>query len=95
MMFHLVLNSPRWSEATPSNQFETNALKMEVLVEIPGDGVYEVVLDDTIDPTFHDLLAELNLSSHEVAVLVDGRPVPETNPVTVNRVTVLKMIQGG
>lgn len=68
---------------------------MEVLVEIPGDGVHEITLDETMDPTYHDLLAALDLSPHEVAVLVDGRPVPETNLVTTDRVTVLKMIQGG
>ncbi|SEW26187.1 ubiquitin-like small modifier protein SAMP2 [Natrinema salifodinae] len=46
-------------------------------------------------PTYADLLREVDLSPHEVSVLVDGRPVPEDQPVESERVTVLRLIKGG
>ncbi|MGQ3412817.1 ubiquitin-like small modifier protein SAMP2 [Natrinema sp. LN54] len=46
-------------------------------------------------PTYADLLREVDLSPHEVSVLVDGRPVPEDQPVESDYVTVLRLIKGG
>ncbi|QSX00640.1 ubiquitin-like small modifier protein SAMP2 [Haloterrigena alkaliphila] len=51
--------------------------------------------DDETTPTYADLLREIDLSPHEVSVLVDGRPVPEDQPVESDRVTVLRLIKGG
>ena len=47
------------------------------------------------EPTYADLLSAVDLSPHEVSVLVDGRPVPEDQPVEVEHVTVLRLIKGG
>ena len=51
--------------------------------------------DNETSPTYADLLREIDLSPHEVSVLVDGRPVPEDQPVENDRVTVLRLIKGG
>jgi sulfur carrier protein len=34
-------------------------------------------------------------SVHEASVLVEGTPVPEDAPVEADRVTVLRLVQGG
>ncbi|WP_254766256.1 ubiquitin-like small modifier protein SAMP2 [Salinilacihabitans rarus] len=72
-----------------------------VTVDVKGGGVHEVDLDAVAaargreEATYADLLAEVDLSPHEVSVLVDGRPVPEDQPVETDRVTVLRLIKGG
>ncbi|WP_439028190.1 ubiquitin-like small modifier protein SAMP2 [Haloarchaeobius sp. DT45] len=65
---------------------------MQVTVDVKGEGTHEL---DLPDPTYADLLCELDLSPHEVSVLVDGRPVPEDQPVASAEVTVLRLIKGG
>ena len=65
---------------------------MEVTVDLVG-GETRVV--EVADGTYADIVAELGLSVHEVAVLVDGRPVPEDAAVTEPRVEVLRLISGG
>ncbi|WP_267641545.1 ubiquitin-like small modifier protein SAMP2 [Haloarchaeobius amylolyticus] len=65
---------------------------MQVTVDVKGEGTHEL---DLPDPTYADLLRELDLSPHEVSVLVDGRPVPEDQPVASAEVTVLRLIKGG
>ena len=77
---------------------------MRVTVDVKGEGTHEFALEDiptdpaaesTGAPTYADLLAEVDLSPHEVSVLVDGRPVPEDQPVDTDQVTVLRLIKGG
>ena len=72
---------------------------MRVTVDVKGEEVYEIDLERLTDrgekPTYADLLADVELSPHEVSVLVDGRPVPEDQPVEVDHVTVLRLIKGG
>lgn len=65
---------------------------MRVTLDVIGGDDYEF---DVTDETYADLLAEVGLSPHEVAVLVDGRPVPEDGRVDVAEVRVLRMIKGG
>lgn len=65
---------------------------MNVTVEVVGDGTYEFDVDDA---TYDELLSEVGLSPHEVSVMVDGRPVPEDQPVATDHVTVLRLIRGG
>lgn len=65
---------------------------MDVTVEVVGEGTHDLSLEA---PTYADLLAELDLSPHEVSVMVEGRPVPEDQPVRANRVQVLRLIKGG
>lgn len=65
---------------------------MDVTVEVVGEDTYDLTLTE---PTYADLLAELDLSPHEVSVMVDGRPVPEDQPVDAQRVQVLRLIKGG
>ena len=81
---------------------------MRVTVDVKGEGTHEIDLegrdadgatassegDETL-PTYADLLAEVELSPHEVSVLVDGRPVPEDQPVEAEHVTILRLIKGG
>ncbi|QLG49784.1 ubiquitin-like small modifier protein SAMP2 [Natrinema halophilum] len=84
---------------------------MHVTVDVKGETTYEIDLEavaetaastsesesETTDapPTYADLLREIELSPHEVSVLVDGRPVPEDQPVETDHVTVLRLIKGG
>lgn len=65
---------------------------MRVTVEVVGEGEFEF---DVTDETYADLLAEVDLSPQEASVFVDGRPVPEDQPVEAERMTVLRLIQGG
>ena len=67
---------------------------MSITVELVGEGSREV---DPDGKTYADLLAPFGVSRHEVSVLVDGRPVPEDQPVgsDVDHVRVLRLIQGG
>ncbi|MHC3436562.1 ubiquitin-like small modifier protein SAMP2 [Natrialbaceae archaeon A-gly3] len=70
---------------------------MRVTVDVKGEGEQEVDLEalSTEEPTYEDLLTEVDLSPHEVSVLVDGRPVPEDGTVETDHVTVLRLIKGG
>ncbi|APX97644.1 ubiquitin-like small modifier protein SAMP2 [Natronorubrum daqingense] len=80
---------------------------MYVTVDVKGEDTHEIDLEtvspsstdvtdtEEVTPTYQDLLAELDLSPHEVSVLVDGRPVPEDQPVESESVTVLRLIKGG
>ena len=65
---------------------------MQVEVEVVGDDTHTI---DVEEGTYADLLAAIDLSPHEAAVLVDGRPVPEDAPVEAERVRVLRLIKGG
>lgn len=66
---------------------------MQVTVEVVGEDARGLDLDD--DATYADLCRELGYSPHEVAVLVDGRPVPEDRQVEAERVRVLRLVDGG
>ncbi|OVE84006.1 ubiquitin-like small modifier protein SAMP2 [Natronolimnobius baerhuensis] len=73
---------------------------MHVTVDIKGEGTHEFDLEEVADgtdgrPTYAALLRAVDLSPHEVSVLVDGRPVPEDQPVESEHVTVLRLIKGG
>ncbi|RQG94641.1 ubiquitin-like small modifier protein SAMP2 [Natrarchaeobius chitinivorans] len=70
---------------------------MRVTVDVKGEDTHELELErtDGSPPTYASLLAEVGLSPHEVSVLVDGRPVPEDQPVESDHVTVLRLIKGG
>ncbi|WP_247003485.1 ubiquitin-like small modifier protein SAMP2 [Halosolutus gelatinilyticus] len=72
---------------------------MQVTVDVKGEDTHEFDLDSLsageATPTYADLLREVDLSPHEVSVLVDGRPVPEDQPVESEHVTVLRLIKGG
>ena len=65
---------------------------MQVTVDIKGEGSHDVEIEE---PTYADLLDAVGLSPHEASVLVDGRPVPEDQPVETEQVTVLRLIKGG
>jgi sulfur carrier protein len=67
---------------------------MSVTVELVGEESHEV---DAGGKTYADLLAPFEVSKHEVSMLVDGRPVPEDQPVDggVERVRIIRLIQGG
>lgn len=72
---------------------------MRVTVDVKGEDTHEVDLESlptTGDAaTYADLLAAVDLSPHEVSVLVDGRPVPEDRSVDAEEITVLRLIKGG
>ena len=67
---------------------------MDVTVEVVGEATHDLTLKGAT-PTYADLLAELDLSPHEVSVMVEGRPVPEDQPVEADQVRVLRLIKGG
>ena len=66
---------------------------MRVTVAVIGGETHE--LDVAEDATYGDLVAPLAYSRHEVSVLVDGRPVPEDEPVATDRVEVVRLVKGG
>lgn len=67
---------------------------MTVTVELVGEGTHEL---DAVDKTYADLLSPFDVSKHEVSIMVDGRPVPEDQPVDsdVDAVRIVRLIQGG
>jgi len=65
---------------------------VRVTLEVVGDEEYEFEVETA---TYADLLAEIGLSPNEVAVLIDGRPVPEDQPVQPGRARVLRVVAGG
>ena len=66
---------------------------MHVTVEIAGEGTHEV--DVAEDATYADLLAPIDLSPHEVSVLVEDRHVPTDQSVETDHVRVVRLIKGG
>ncbi|MFP8889777.1 ubiquitin-like small modifier protein SAMP2 [Natrialbaceae archaeon A-CW2] len=67
-----------------------------ITVDIKGEEVRELEREALgPDPTYADALAAVDLSPHEVSVLVDGRPVPEDQPLEAAEMTVLRLIKGG
>lgn len=65
---------------------------MHVTLSVVGADTHEF---EVTDETYADLLAAVGLSPHEVSVLVDGRPVPEDQPVAASEVRVLRLVTGG
>lgn len=65
---------------------------MHVTLEVVGGDAHEF---EVTDETYADLLDSMDLSVHEVAVLVDGRPVPEDQAIEAEHATVLRIVQGG
>lgn len=71
---------------------------MQVTVEVLGDDTYEFDTERLVGEgtaTYLDLLAAVDLSPHEVSVMVEGRPVPEDQPVETDHVRVVRLIRGG
>jgi sulfur carrier protein len=66
---------------------------MRVSVEVVGEGEETVEIDD--DGTYADVVRAVGYSPHEVSVMVDGRPIPEDQPVDAETVRVLRLIKGG
>jgi len=66
---------------------------MRVSVEVVGESEGDVEVDD--DGTYADVVRAVGYSPHEVSVLVDGRPVPEDQPVEASSVRILRLIKGG
>ncbi|WP_380680130.1 ubiquitin-like small modifier protein SAMP2 [Salinigranum sp. GCM10025319] len=68
---------------------------MHVSVDVVGEGSREVELPP--EATYADLVRAVGYSVHEVTVLVDGRPVPEDQPVDADRedVRILRLVKGG
>lgn len=62
-------------------------------VDVKGEGCEVVELDS--GATYADLLDAVGLSIHEATPLVDGRPVPDDQPVETETVTVLPLVKGG
>jgi len=66
---------------------------MKVTVDVAGGPTHERSVPD--DATFGDLVADLDVSVHQVALLVDGRPRPADAPIDADRVRVVRLIKGG
>ncbi|MFB6133012.1 MAG: ubiquitin-like small modifier protein 2 [Halanaeroarchaeum sp.] len=65
---------------------------MRVTVDVIGEGSRDV---EIAGGTYADLLDAVDLSPLEASVLVDGRPVPEDQPVESSEATVLRLVEGG
>lgn len=66
---------------------------MQVTVDVAGGDTHDLDLPD--DATYADCCAAVGFSVHEVSVLVDGRPVPENQPVETERVRIVRLVKGG
>jgi sulfur carrier protein len=66
---------------------------MRVTVSVVGADTHELDVDERA--TYADLVAPLDYSTHEVSVLVDGRPVPEDATVDADHVEILRLVKGG
>ena len=81
--------------ATPSSRRNPHVRStMQVTVDVAGEDTHELELE-LEDPTYADLVRAVELNPHEVSVLVDGRPVPEDQPVEADEVRVLRLVKGG
>lgn len=80
------------SDATASNPKVHYASTMDVTLEIVGEDEHTF---EVTDETYGDLLAALDINRHLVTVMVDGRPVPEDQPVDTDHVRVVRLIKGG
>lgn len=65
---------------------------MRHTLDVVGGDVHEF---DVSGETYADLLDAVGVSSHEVAVLVDGTPVPEDRPVEAEHARVVRIVKGG
>jgi len=61
-------------------------------LDVVGGDTHEF---DVSGETYADLLAEIGVNPHEVAVLVEGSPVPEDQAVEADNSRVVRMIKGG
>ena len=66
---------------------------MRVTCEVVGAETHDLELDP--EATYGDVLAAVDLSAQEAAVVVDGSPVPEDRPVDADAVRVLRLVKGG
>ena len=66
---------------------------MDVTVDVAGEDTHEVSVAE--DATYADLLGPLELSPHEVSVLVEDSTVPTDQPVEHDHVRVVRLIKGG
>jgi sulfur carrier protein len=66
---------------------------MNVTVEVAGEDTHEVTVAE--DATYADLLGPLELSPHEVSMMVGDRTVPSDQPVESDHVRVVRLIKGG
>ncbi|MFB6218880.1 MAG: ubiquitin-like small modifier protein 2 [Halobacteriaceae archaeon] len=64
---------------------------MRVTLSVAGDDEHTFEVGGE---TYADLLGDLGVNRHEVAVLVDGRPVPEDRPADADA-TVVRLVSGG
>jgi sulfur carrier protein len=71
----------------------TNPPDVQVTAEVVGEGTHALDLDD--DATYADVCHAVGYSPHEVAVLVDDRPVPADRPVDATEVRVVRLLHGG
>lgn len=65
---------------------------MWVTLDVVGEDRHEFDVDDE---SYADLLRDVGLNPHAVAVLVDGRPVPEVAPATRGDARVIRVVSGG
>ncbi len=65
---------------------------MEVTVDIPGDDTRIIEMDGG---SYADLVRAVDLRPQEVAVIVDGQPVPEDREIDAEHVTIVRLIAGG
>jgi sulfur carrier protein len=66
---------------------------MRVTVEVAGEDTHELRLAE--GATYADLARAVDLSPHEVSMLVDGSPVPADQPVAATEVRLVRLIRGG
>lgn len=65
---------------------------MNHTLEVVGGDVHEF---DVSGETYADLLDVVGVNPHEVAVLVEGTPVPEDRPVEAEHARVVQIVTGG
>lgn len=66
---------------------------MDITVAVAGEDTHEVSVAP--DATYADVVAPLDLSPHEVSILVEDRTVPMDAQVETDHVRVVRLIKGG
>ncbi len=65
---------------------------MDVTARVMGGDTHHLDLEDA---TSGDVLRAIGLSPQEATVFVDGRPIPEDQPLEHAEVNVVRLISGG
>jgi sulfur carrier protein len=68
---------------------------LKIAVKVLAGGVTESSIDIKEGSTYSDVLANLKINPETVIVMVDGRPVPVDEMVSIPHLEILRVVSGG